>query len=83
MSQHFTTDQDHVAILAELNVAWQSDLYPVDPEWNHDSLSQNRPLCTVRVVPVTHEHQPAAPLHRPWCPTLDVRHPGPAPALIS
>ena len=23
-------------------------------------------------VPVTHEHQPAAPLHRPWCSTLDV-----------
>lgn len=39
--------QAHVAILVELNLVCQSDLYPVNPEWNHDSLSQNRPLCTV------------------------------------
>lgn len=39
--------QAHVAILVELNLACQSDLYPVNSEWNHDSLSQNRPLCTV------------------------------------
>ena len=83
-SQHFTTAQARVAILVELNLACQSDLHPVNPEWNPDRLNQNKPLCTV-LGGASHAwasascSAPQAMVLHAWC----IRHPGPAPALIS